>query len=93
MNKFKESLNTAVFTTIYVIKDKSLITNVFHYQDGSWQFSGKERDLKDSDYKVVSLGEMLSIDKTLEQLAGMPIEFCAERDNRKDKWVIAPLTE
>jgi hypothetical protein len=93
MNKFKESLTTAVFTTVYVVKDNSLITNVFHYQDGSWQFSGKEQDLKDSDYKVVSLSEILSIDETLEELADMPIEFCAKRNSKKDNWVIIRLAE
>lgn len=93
MNKFKESINTAVFTTVYVIEKSSPITNVFHYQDGSWQFSGNETHLEDSDYKVVSLGEILSIDQGLEELADMPIEFSAERDSKKDKWVITRLQE
>jgi len=92
MSKFIESLNTAVFTTKYVI-NKSHIVNVFHFQDGSWQFSGKEATLQDSDYRIVSLGEILSIDKSLEELADMPTGFWAKRNSEKDKWEITPLTE
>ena len=92
MSKFIEGLNTAVFTTKYVI-NKSYIANVFHYRDGSWQFNGIEGNLEDSDYKVVSLGEILSMDNSIEELANMPVGFCATRNNESSQWEINPLDD
>jgi hypothetical protein len=91
MIQFKESENTAVFTTRFVIHDKVTITSVFHYEDGSWQFSGRENNLKDSDYMVVSLGEILSRDSSIKELASMPIGFYATRSGKKVTWEIMPL--
>lgn len=50
MKKFQDDLNTAVITTKYILDGKSSILFVFHYDDGSWQFSGPEEDLADGDY-------------------------------------------
>jgi hypothetical protein len=88
MGNFKESLNTAVFTTKYVIGQNSPILYVYHFDDGSWQFSGKEKNLKDEDYKVISLGEMLEIDGTLKVLGDMPCGFEAVRKAKENKWEI-----
>ena len=44
MKEFDESLNTAVFTTKYVIQDKHTITLVSHdLQDGAWQFLSNDQ--------------------------------------------------
>ena len=59
MKKFSEGLDTAVFTTKYVINEGSPILVVYHYEDGSWQFNGKEANLNDDDFKIVSLEEIL----------------------------------
>lgn len=88
MGNFKEDLNTAVFTTKYVIEQNSAILYVYHYEDGSWQFNGVEKHLKDEDYKVVSLGEILTIDKTLDQIGDIPLGFEAIRKTKTDKWKI-----
>lgn len=88
MNRFKESLDTAMFTTKYVIAKSFPILYVYHFHDSSWQFSGKEDNLKDEDYTVVSLGEILSIDASILELAEMPEGFEAVRSAAKDKWKI-----
>jgi hypothetical protein len=85
---FKESLNTAVFTTRFVIDDNSPILFVFHYDDGSWQFSGAEENLSDSDFRIVSLGEILKHDDSIKELASMPINSEAIRLTRKSAWRI-----
>ena len=88
MNKFTEKLSTAVVTTKYITDYKSPILHVFHFEDGSWQFSGAEQNLADEDYKVVSLGEILMLDKTLEDLGGMEVGFEAFRRSPQDSWSI-----
>ena len=58
MKKFKDNLNTAVITTRYVLNSGSPILFVNHYEDGFWQFAGSEADLKDEDFKIISLEEI-----------------------------------
>lgn len=50
MDYFTENQNTAIYTTKYIIDQGSPILNVYHYKDGSWQFSGKETALQDCKY-------------------------------------------
>ena len=85
---FKENLNTAVFTTKFVIEENSPILFVFHYDDGSWQFSGTEENLSDEDYRIVSLQEMIEHDKSIHELGDMPINSQASRSNSKSPWKI-----
>jgi len=88
MKEFAESLKTAVFTTKFVIEGNSPILYVYHFDDGSWQFSGEEQDLNDDDYRVISLGEILTIDKTLKELSDMPMGFEAIRKSKEDEWQV-----
>jgi len=88
MSKFKDILNTAIFTTKHVVQDNSPILYVYHYDDGSWQFNGSERDLKDEDYKVISLGEILEIDKSLIELEDLPLGFEAIRTSKEQPWSV-----
>ena len=37
---------------------------------------------------IVGLGEIIKIDKSVLELADLPIGYHAVRDSRKDKWVI-----
>lgn len=88
MKEFAESLKTAVFTTKFVIEENSPILYVYHFDDGSWQFNGVEQNLNDDDYKVISLGEILTIDGTLKELSDMPVGFEAIRKSKVDKWQV-----
>jgi len=85
---FKEILSTAIFTTKYVLDEESPILHVYHFEDGSWQFSGSEEDLGDEEYRLVSLGEILELDGSLDQLGNLEMGFEAVRDSRADKWSI-----
>jgi hypothetical protein len=86
MNKFKDILNTSIFTTKYVIQDNSPILHVYHYDDGNWQFSGSEKNLKDEDYRIISLKEILKIDKSLNELEDLPLGFEAIRTKVDQPW-------
>ena len=49
----------------YVMNNNSPIIYVAHYDDGSWQFSGNQPDLKDDDYMVVTLKTIPNHDPTV----------------------------
>jgi len=90
MKKFVESLNTAVFTTKFIIEQNNLITEVYHdREDGAWQFLSNDSF---NDFEnvamVVSLGEILEQDSTLIELAEMPKGYFAVRDSINSPWII-----
>lgn len=90
--KFKVPLNTAVFTTIHVMKEKSPIVWISHELDGDWQFMGSETF---EDYTkiamVVSLKQVIKIDKSILKVADLPIGYCATRKRKSDKWTVSKI--
>lgn len=89
LKKFEDSLNTAVFTTSFVIKDKKHITYVTHdIEDGAWQFfSSDVFDNYEDVAMIVGLGEIINIDKTVLDIADLPLGYVATRQSVNDKWV------
>jgi len=87
--KFRESDNTAVFTTAFVIIDKKDITMVTHEkEDGAWQFFSDDKfDNFEDVAKVVGLGEIIKMDSTILELADLPEGFTAKRKFKGDKWI------
>lgn len=88
MKKFADDLNTAVITTKYVLAGHSPILFVSHFDDGYWQFSGPENDLPDEDYRVVSLDEIIKIDSSVLEIADLPYEKDAYREDTNSSWKI-----
>ena len=90
--KFIEPLNAAVYSTVHVMKEKSLIVLVSHELDGDWQFMGSESI---EDYTkiamVVSLGEVIEADKSVLKVADLPMGYCATRKIKSDKWMIGKI--
>lgn len=87
-NKFTDSLNTAVFTSKYILNDKKPILFVYHYKDdGAWEFVGDEI-LNDHDYTVASLDEIIQIDHSVLEVASMYLGYYARRDKVGGKWII-----
>jgi hypothetical protein len=85
---FSESSDTAVFTTRFVVRDKSPILFVYHDADGSWQFHGNETNVDDKDMMLVGLGEVIEIDNTILEIADLPLGFEAMRSRKGDEWKI-----
>ncbi len=86
---FKESLDTAVFTTKYIVEKKSPILFVYHDDDGSWQFHGPEQEISEDDMRLISLGEMIGLDGSILELSGMPKGFEAARSSKESTWKVA----
>lgn len=87
------SLNTAIITTKYVLEKNSPVLYVFHYDsDGAWSFSGYE-DCMEGDYRVISLEEMINLDKSILEIADMPYGYCAKRTDKNSSWIIEPFDE
>lgn len=88
MKKFSDSLNTAVFTTKFVIRDKQTITTIFHdYEDGAWQFFSDDHFKNYEDVAmVVSLEEIIELDKTILEIADLPLGYVAVRKSLKGRW-------
>jgi hypothetical protein len=87
--QFNEPGNTAVYTTTYVMKHGSPITLVLHELDGDWQFMGDE-SLEDFTKvaMLVALDEIVIKDKSILELADLPIGHKATRGSRNEKWTI-----
>lgn len=90
MKKFEDTLNTAVFTTKFVVKDGKDITYVTHdSEDGAWQFfSNDDFDNYEEVAMLVSLDEIIKIDKTVIEIADLPLGYFATRKTTKDGWMI-----
>ena len=93
MNKqFKDDLNTAVFTTKYVLNKISPIVCVFrHKEDGAWEFCGKENNIPEEDYRIISLAEVIDIDASILEVSDLPLGSMAYRDNKEALWNITKL--
>ena len=88
--EFKDSPNTSVFTTKFVLDDNKTITYVTHdNEDGSWQFFSDDKFENFSEVaKIVGLKEIVKIDSTLLELADLPLGYYATRKHKTDKWNI-----
>jgi len=89
-NVFPDSLNTAVFTTKFIVRDKKEITYVSHdFEDGSWQFFSDDNfDNYEEIAVILSLDEIIQIDKSVLEIADLPLGFVATRKSRTDSWTI-----
>lgn len=81
LKKFNDSLDTAVFTTKFVVTDKKAITYVTHeFEDGAWQFfSDDDFDDYESVAMIVGLGEIIDLDKTILEIVDLPLGYKATR--------------
>lgn len=87
---FQESLNTAVFTTKFVIKNRNLITTVYHdSEDGAWEFFSDDFFENYEDVAmIVSLEEIINLDDTILDISDMGLGYKATRSKREDKWFV-----
>jgi hypothetical protein len=95
LKTFKDSMNTAVFTTKFVILDNKDITLVRHdADDGAWTFfsNDKYEDYKDV-AKIVGLGQIIKIDSSVLEIADLPLGYYASRNSKQDNWKVEQLKE
>ena len=87
-NKYTMNKNQYVFTTRFVIYDNSEIIRIIHEENGDWQFLGYEENLNESDAIIISLGEMLNFDNSLNIVDSLPMGKQALRKDKQSPWYI-----
>jgi hypothetical protein len=83
--KFLEKENVATFTTRYVIELQKPILYVYHNKDGEWQFLCGSTN-KTEDLKIVSLKNIVKIDKSVNELFNLGFGEYAWRESPNNKW-------
>lgn len=81
------NLNVAVFTSRYVMKEKSPIVYVTLHDDGCWEFYSKEA-INESDIMVVALQNIVHLDPPIKDILNLQVGFAAIRNEGNDKWNI-----
>lgn len=91
LKSFEDGLDTAVFTTTFVMLDKREIVFVSHdVEDGAWQFFTDDNFENVEDYAmIVGLKELIEMDETILNIADLPKGYYATRESVNDKWKIA----
>lgn len=88
---FQDPENTAVFSTVGVIKRHEPVCRVCHDDDGAWQFlAGATVTMADA--LVVALKEAVATDPSLLELADLPYGWIATRENVLSPWQRSPRT-
>ena len=84
--------NKPVFTTKFVIEDRSEIIYVAHDKDGDWQFFSKE-DASEQEARLVSMDEILELDTSVKEILWIPEGTEAWREGIGKKWVTKIFSE
>ena len=82
---FPDAPNTMCFTCCHILNDNEPIAYITHDEDGYWQFLCGRNHTED-EAKIVSLAEMLEIDKSAAKFADLKRGECAEK--RDGSWVL-----
>jgi hypothetical protein len=87
--EFKDSLDTAVFTTKFVTENKADITYVCHDEgDGAWQFFSEDEYVDFAEIaRIVSLKEIIDIDNSILDIADLPQGHFAFRPHKNHYWI------
>ena len=92
---FDDPPNVATITTRKIINGEHFIDYVAHDgDDGGWQFlshGGGGFSLDDA--LVVGLSTVVSTDASLNELADLPVGWCAVRKGIGDQWVRARIED
>lgn len=84
---FSDSPDTACFTCCHVLNKEKPILYVSHDEDGYWQFLCNG-DHTENDARIVSLNEILEIDKSISDLAEMDYGYYAEAKDEISNWIV-----
>jgi hypothetical protein len=78
-------LKQAVITTKYVVENNSRVVYVCHDDDG-WQLFGAEKNIVESDSRIVSLGRIISTNPRVEDILWISEGMEAWINEGKDDW-------
>ena len=93
--QFKESANTAVLTTKFIVNDNKPITLVRHNpEDSTWEFFSDDKyDNFTEVVKIIGLGQLVKIDNSVLEIADMKLGYYAHRKTKKENWIVDKLKE
>lgn len=83
--RFREATNLAVYTTRFVIDEDRPILRVVHDHDGDWQFLCGTSN-RSADGRLVSLKSIVELSPGIDELADLPVGWCAERESPGLPW-------
>jgi hypothetical protein len=89
---FDTPVNTACFTTRYVVEGVRPVLEVYHDHDGEWQFMCGITNIA-ADGKLICLGCMVDRDPTLRQLSDLPAGWFAYRESPDQSWWRQPYED
>ncbi len=81
---FKDSPNTLCITCCHILNENKPVLYVSHDDDGCWQFLCGEQHIQE-DARVVSLSEIIVLNKNIVQLSDLKLGEYAEMKN--NKWI------
>ena len=81
-------LKKAVFTSVQVIVNLLPILYVFHDDDDEWQFLSGTEIGSDEEIRIISMGQALKFDATLNNITSLPIGSSAYRREVHGPWEI-----
>jgi len=84
---FADDPRAAAFTTKRIVSGDDVITYVTHdSSDGAWQFYGTD-EFRIEDTVAVCLLHIVEKDRSVEQLADLPLGWHAWRDDVSSPWM------
>ncbi|RYD19627.1 MAG: hypothetical protein EOP88_18245 [Verrucomicrobiaceae bacterium] len=86
---FDEPRNLAVFTTRQVLDDNEPVLEVYHDGDGDWQFIG-DTGGNETNCCIIALETAINLDRSMKELADLPLGFRAIRKNADSRWIRSP---
>ncbi len=91
--RFRDNLGIYVFTLKCIVLDKMPITYVSHDAEGDWQFLRQDRQLREEDAMLISLGEMIEHDPSILEIADLPLGRVATRRDRNSPWQMEEIPD
>jgi hypothetical protein len=87
---FQDAENTATYSCGHVTEAGHPILRVAHdEEDGAWQFLCGQPHVSEEG-RLVCLGCVVGRDRTLLELADLPLGWCAESESRNSSWIREP---
>jgi len=86
---FSDPQNVAAICCRNVLEGKPVLGVTHDEDDGSWQLLCGEDHVQE-DARVVCLGCMVKREPMLQELADLPLGWCADRNSVQDPWKREP---
>jgi hypothetical protein len=89
---FQDAVNTAAFTTTHVVNDDYPVLLIRHEEDGDWQLLCGTTERK-KDCLIICLGCAFEKDRTIGEVADLPLGWKAWRTSIGSPWERAESTD